>query len=332
MGMYDQAREVARNAARLAGELCLTIRAEMLDYPDHMEKAGHEPVTLADYGAQAIILRHVAEHFPQDASLAEERAAEFDVLTTELQRERIIYHLRRVLNTRVSLDDIRRWLDHGRGSQSERVWTIDPIDGTKGFLRGDQFAIAIALLVRGQPVVAALACPLMAYNAGTGGTEGVIALAVRGEGATLEPLKGGASRPLRVSPQTDIHQARAVESVEGGHTDHTFSSQVLTLAGVGGRPLRIDSQAKYVAVADGRAEIYIRHSPTPSYRAKVWDHAAGALIVEEAGGRVTDLDGRPLDFSHGSRLEANHGILATNGAVHNRLLEAIWRVAARNEG
>ncbi len=71
----------------------------------------------------------------------------------------------------------------------------------------------------------------------------------------------------------------------------------------GGEIVRIDSQAKYVVVADGRAEIYIRHSGNVDYREKVWDHAAGYLIVQEAGGRVTDLDGLPLDFSHGLRLK-----------------------------
>ena len=85
----------------------------------------------------------------------------------------------------------------------------------------------------------------------------------------------------------------------------------------------MDSQAKYAAVADGRAEIYIRYSRSPEYREKVWDHAAGVLIVQEAGGRVTDLFGAPLDFSLGERLANNVGILATNGVFHDALLEAI---------
>jgi 3'(2'), 5'-bisphosphate nucleotidase len=88
----------------------------------------------------------------------------------------------------------------------------------------------------------------------------------------------------------------------------------------------MDSQAKYVALADGRAEVYLRQSPGAGYAEKIWDHAAGVLIVEEAGGRVTDLDGRLLDFSRGAHLDANRGILATNGPVHDALLETVRKV------
>jgi 3'(2'), 5'-bisphosphate nucleotidase len=204
------------------------------------------------------------------------------------------------------------------------VWVVDPIDGTKGFLRGDQFAVAVALLVDGQPVVGALACPVMPFGAEEPSeARGVVAVAVRGQGVTVEPLDGGLPRPVRVSGLAEPASARIVESVEVDHTDHGFSAVVLKQAGVHGLPVRIDSQAKYFAVADGRAEIYIRNSRSPEYRENVWDHAAGVLIVQEAGGRVTDLDGRPIDFTHGSKLERNRGILATNGPVHDALLSAI---------
>jgi 3'(2'), 5'-bisphosphate nucleotidase len=322
MTRYDAERKAARDAARLAGQLCLAIREEMLGDgdPARLEKAGREPVTIADYGAQAVVLRHIAAHFPDDGVIAEEGAADFDRLTSDAQRERIVHHVGAAVSESVSLDDIRRWLDWGRGRPSGRIWTVDPIDGTKGFLRGDQFAVAVALLVRGEPVVSALACPLMPLR---DDLTGAVATAVRGEGADVERLAGGDNHPLQVSALMDMTQARIVESVESGHTDHSFSGQVLQEAGVGGDPVRIDSQAKYLAVAAGRAEIYIRGSKGTDYRERIWDHAAGMLIVEEAGGRVTDLDGRPLDFSQGDRLINNRGILATNGPIHQRLLDAI---------
>ncbi len=325
---FHREREIAREAARLAARLCLAVRAEMLGRADHMEKVGREPVTVADFGAQAVILHHLAEHFPADAVLAEERAADFEHLADTAQRERVLHHVGAVSGRAVTAQDIARWLDHGRGRHSSRIWTVDPIDGTKGFLRGDQFAIAVALLMHGEPVVAALACPLLPFGAGGAiNARGVIALAVRGEGATLEPLEGDFQRPLRVSRCTDASAARVVESVEVAHTDHDFSAQVMAAAGVGGQPVRMDSQAKYVAVADGRAEIYLRNSPGSGYAEKVWDHAAGVLIVQEAGGRISDLDGRPLNFSRGARLSGNRGVLATNGPLHEMLLAAIRRVA-----
>ncbi len=323
---FHREKEAAREAARLAGQLCLAVRSEMLGHPARMEKAGREPVTIADFGAQAVILHYLAEHFPTDAVLAEERAADFERLADAAQHERIVRHVGAALGRTVTAGEIARWLDYGRERVGSRVWAVDPIDGTEGFLRGDQFAIAIALLVGGAPVVGALACPLLPFGAG-GATNarGVIALAVRGFGATLEPLVGGPRRPLRVSDRAEASAARIVESVEVAHTDHDFSARVLAAAGVGGQPVRMDSQAKYVAVADGRAEIYIRHSPGSDYHEKIWDHAAGVLIVQQAGGRVSDLDGRPLDFSRGARLSSNRGVLATNGFLHEALLEAVRR-------
>lgn len=324
MTTRNLARAVARDAARLAGRLCLAVRAETLRHPEHMEKEGREPVTIADYGAQAVILQHIAGRFPEDGTLAEERAAEFDRLTSDMQRHRVIHHVGETLHRHVSPDDIRRWLDFGAGRQTRQVWVVDPIDGTKGFLRGDQFAIAVALAVEGVPEVAALACPLLPLYPDRSNLLGVIAVAVRGQGATLEPLNGGPARRLRVSPQADVAQARLLESVEREHTDHAFSAGVMERAGIRADPVRMDSQAKYVAVADGRGEVYLRN-PKENYRERVWDHAAGVLIVEEAGGRVTDLDGRPLDFSQGDHLVANRGILATNGLLHDLLLDAIRR-------
>ncbi len=311
MVSFDRERDAAVEAARLASQLCLAIRREMLQDMEHMEKAGREPVTIADYGAQAIILQHLAGQFPQDGSLAEERAAELDRLATEPQRGHIVRHVSQTLDRDVSLDDVRRWLDIGHDRETSRVWVVDPIDGTKGFLRGDQFAVAVALLVDGQVAVGALGCPLLPFEPGAAEAAGVIASAARSAGARIEPLAGGRSRPMRVSDRSGTSGARSVESLEHGDLD--FTARVLSAAGIREEPVRMDSQAKYVAVGDGRAEAYIRLSRGAGYTENVWDHAAGVLIVEEAGGTVTDLDGKPMDFTHGAKLAGNRGILATNG-------------------
>lgn len=324
MTSYTEELDLARAAARSAARLCVAVQQEMLGSPERMEKAGREPVTIADYGAQALILKEIRAHFPSDGAFAEERAADFASVASDSQRDAVLRHVGQVAGAAVTAQDVQTWLDFGRGQRSQRVWAVDPIDGTKGFLRNEQFAIAIALLVDGQLAVAALACPSLPFApSDETAAPGVVAWAVRGEGATLESLSGDASHPLRVSSVADAAAARVVESVESGHTDHDFSAGVLASLGVGGGSVRMDSQAKYAAVADGRAEIYIRHSQGSDYREKVWDHAAGALVVYEAGGRVTDLHGHPLDFSAGERLANNHGILGTNGPLHDRILEAI---------
>jgi 3'(2'), 5'-bisphosphate nucleotidase len=324
MTLYSHEIEIARKAAWQAAALCLAVQAEAEQGLGGMEKAGREPVTVADYGSQALILSLIAREFPSDAVFAEERSDEFDSVATDIQRERVRQHISRIMGTEVNASSIKSWLDHGRSSVSNRAWAIDPIDGTKGFLRRDQFAIAIALLVDGNPVVSALACPVFPVDpANSSGALGVIASAVKGEGAVIEELNGTNHRALKVSVQANLSAARIVESVESGHSDHDFSASVLKLAGVAGQPVRMDSQAKYAAVADGRAEIYLRHSQGEGYTEKIWDHAAGVLVVTEAGGKVTDLNGKPLDFSKGGRLSGNHGILATNGHLHGALLDAI---------
>jgi 3'(2'), 5'-bisphosphate nucleotidase len=87
----------------------------------------------------------------------------------------------------------------------------------------------------------------------------------------------------------------------------------------------MDSQAKYGILARGEATLYLR-VPSPSeqgYKENIWDHAAGSIIAEEAGGKVTDVLGRPLDFSSGIKMVKNHGILVSNGILHDVVLKAL---------
>jgi 3'(2'), 5'-bisphosphate nucleotidase len=116
---------------------------------------------------------------------------------------------------------------------------------------------------------------------------------------------------------------RFVESVE--HGDKSQQMAVAQAVGITQPALQMDSQAKYAAVAAGEAVLYLRlPSPkTPNYREKIWDHAAGVLIVEEAGGRVTDMHGKPLDFSQSDRLTHNQGVIVSNGIIHDQVLKVL---------
>jgi 3'(2'), 5'-bisphosphate nucleotidase len=87
----------------------------------------------------------------------------------------------------------------------------------------------------------------------------------------------------------------------------------------------MDSQAKYALVARGDASYYLRLPAAGRRLENIWDHAAGCLVVQEAGGKVTDLRGRPLDFRHGRRLTGNTGILASSGSIHDTVLDALNR-------
>jgi 3'(2'), 5'-bisphosphate nucleotidase len=155
---------------------------------------------------------------------------------------------------------------------------------------------------------------------------GQIYAAVRGGGAQRIELGPGdilgAHSSLRVSANSDPRLARWCERVESSDKNHDVTAQVIERVGIQSPPDRLDSQAKYAVVARGEAALYLRHSLS-DYREKVWDHAAGVLITEEAGGRVTDVAGRSLDFSKGRELSANTGIVATNGLLHDRVLAAV---------
>jgi 3'(2'), 5'-bisphosphate nucleotidase len=118
-----------------------------------------------------------------------------------------------------------------------------------------------------------------------------------------------------------------VHSFEARHGDPERLAQLLRSLGLVAPPLLMDSQAKHVTVAAGSSDLLIRFPPSPDFHDAVWDQAAGSLLIEEAGGRVTDLTGRPLDFASGRRLSRNAGLLASNGVLHPATLEVLRRVS-----
>ena len=124
----------------------------------------------------------------------------------------------------------------------------------------------------------------------------------------------------------DPSEARFCESVESAHSSHGDAAQIAQHLGITAESVRMDSQAKYAAVGRGEASIYMRLPTRADYQEKIWDHAAGSIVVEEAGGRVTDITGKPLDFTLGRTLKTNRGIVATNGRLHDAVVKAIGQV------
>jgi 3'(2'), 5'-bisphosphate nucleotidase len=315
-------REVGLNAVRAAARLCEAVRAELVagEGLGKLDKQDRSPVTIADFGAQALVCHFIGDAFPNDVIVAEEDSAAL----RESANASHLAAITRFIGTQVgeaSADLICDWIDRGSGVPGGRFWVLDPIDGTKGFLRHDQYAIALAMLEQGQVQWGFLACPLLPYDGGTG----IIFVAQHGGDAEALTLEGAPLGRVRVSTVTDPHQARMAESVEAAHTNRGLSAQVQEVLGMTEAPLRMDSQAKYAAVARGQADIYLRapNARTPDYREQIWDHAAGWLVVTEAGGRVTDVHGAPLDWTQGRRLEQNLGVLATNGYLHDAIIAAL---------
>lgn len=320
---YESEQQVAIAAVLSAAQLCQQVREEQV--PEAIAKSDQSPVTIADYGSQAVICRAIANAFPDDPVVGEEDAADLRQPTNAHQLALVTRYVQTVVGD-ATPEQVLAWIDRGNHEIAPRYWTLDPIDGTKGFLRQDQYAIALALIELGEVKLGVLACPALPVDPDKPeGEKGVLFVAVRGQGATIVPLSGGELVPIQVTAADDIANMRFVESVESGHGDHARQDAVAKAVGITANSLRMDSQAKYGAVASGRAALYLRlPSPkTPNYREKIWDHAAGTIVVEEAGGRVTDMYGKPLNFSLAAKLTDNQGVIVSNGPIHDTVLAAL---------
>lgn len=324
---YDTEKQVAISATLAAAQLCQQVRKTPTS--PTLTKGDASPVTVADFGSQALICRALSQAFPHDAIAAEEDAQQLlqpefaDCLTRVTQQVRAFLPA-------ATPSDILEWIDRGKRPLASRYWALDPIDGTKGYIRGDQYAIALALIENGQVQLGLLACPALPLEpAQPTANQGVVFVAQRGRGTTAISLDGHYSQPLQVNSSGDFQQLRLIQSVESAHSDRGKMSELAAMLGFAQTPVEMDSQAKYGAVARGEADLYLR-VPLPeaaNRRENIWDHAAGAIVVCEAGGQISDLDGKPLDFSVGLKLSNNRGIVASNGVIHAAVLAAIAKLA-----
>jgi 3'(2'), 5'-bisphosphate nucleotidase len=288
-------------------------------------KGDRSPVTIADFGSQAIICKLIKEKFPNDIIVAEEDSTELRAPGRSKILEQVTRHVGAFI-PEASPEKVCSWIDYSSHTLQKRFWTLDPIDGTKGFLRGDQYAIAFALIEERVVKFGLMACPNLYLDKDQPqGKRGCLFLAMKGKGSFQMDLQEGNRQPLSVSKIEAPSEALFTESVEPDHADHLFHQRLAQKLNIAKPSLRMDSQAKYGIVARGEATLYLRvPSPSePGYKENIWDHAAGSIIAEEAGGKVTDTLGNPLDFSSGIKMNRNHGILVTNGILHDVVLNAL---------
>ncbi|MBN1231312.1 MAG: 3'(2'),5'-bisphosphate nucleotidase [Anaerolineales bacterium] len=319
----------ALNIVREASKLVKTIQKEMIG--DALTKDDRSPVTIADFASQALVGRALMQEFPNDPLIGEEDSAELKSAGKASTLDQITAFIN-AHGIEVGKEEICDWIDHGSAESGERYWTVDPIDGTKGFLRGEQYAVALALVENGIIQVGVLGCPNLTdgYIQEIGGP-GSLVIAARGQGTWTTPLfTEGEFRQLKVSDRANPADARFLRSYESGHTNVSQLDIIGEEMGVSAEPVRLDSQAKYAILASGAGDCLFRliSEKMPDYKEKIWDQAAGAIVTEEAGGKITDLDGNPLDFTQGRKLLRNRGILASNTLLHQPALDAIKKVKA----
>ncbi len=318
----------AIGAVRRLARLARTIQASTIS--ESLTKADRSPVTIADFAIQALLSNALANHAPNDVLVGEENSGAL----RDAEAAPMLARITEFVNSEVggaTADNVCEWIDRGAAEPGDRFWTLDPIDGTKGFLRNAQYAVALALIENGQVRLGVLGCPDLADPAtGSQGAAGSILAAERGNGTWYQPLdESKALTQVHVSNVREGAQARLLRSVESGHTNTGRMGRIVETLGVQADPVLMDSQAKYAVLAAGGGDALFRllNQHQLDYKECIWDQAAGSIVVEEAGGRVTDLSGVELDFGQGRTLAKNTGVLATNGHLHEAALDVIAKTA-----
>ncbi|KAK7696506.1 hypothetical protein QCA50_001164 [Cerrena zonata] len=344
-------KQVAVAAVRRACVLASSVFNKLVKN-ETLTKDDKSPVTVADYSAQAVINTVLSRTFPDDPIVGEEDAADLRLESASTLRSRIVELANEALTADLRAGEQPTWglgpdsaqtveellstIDRGNyaGGRSGRMWALDPIDGTKGFLRGEQYAVCLALIINSRVELGVIGCPNLPVSASDpSGPRGCIFVAVRGQGAHQLPLDDPfSSTPTPISIPTFTQETlNLLESVEKAHAKLSFNEKVASNLGITRPPTRMDSQAKYCSLARGDGGVYLRMPTGVGYKEKIWDHAPGSLLVEEAGGVVSDSRGEPLDFGLGRTLGENFGVIAAGKHVHSKVLDAVKRVKEEEE-
>lgn len=348
---FQQETRLALAAVQRAARLT---RAVSWNPISSVTKSDASPVTIADYGAQAVVIRAIKARYPEDGVVGEEDSSK---LRSDQSLAKHVWQYVEEMqhfynNSSPGSSDIKSvtemmdCIDQGdsQGGSQGRYWALDPVDGTKGFLRKEQYAVCLALVKDAKVVVGAIGCPNLPFDQTTSTEQdgkndnlGTLFYAVEGHGAYQLPLYGALPESDEqlfdskhrikfndVSRQ-DLSQCTFCESVESGHSAHDRQAQIAKTLGLTKPSVRMDSQAKYCSISRGQGDIYLRlpNAKQPNYVEKIWDHAAGNVLVREAGGKVTDMHGHELDFGVGRTLSKNQGVIAAPKTIFDQVLSAV---------
>lgn len=341
---FERELLVATQAVRKASLLTKRIQAQVIAHRDSttITKSDNSPVTVGDYAAQTIIINAIKANFPHDKVVGEESSEGLeDSFVSEILRE--IHENDQVFEEKFAstastsllvsqeypletIEDVKTIIDFGNyeGGNKGRVWCLDPIDGTKGFLRGEQFAVCLALIIDGVTQVGIIGCPNLCLNA-YGGNDleghepfGYLFRAVRDCGAfyssaaTTRDENHSHWHKIHVRNLNSTQDMISLEGVEKSHSSHDEQARIKEKLHIS-KSLHMDSQVKYCVLALGLGDVYLRLPIKLAYQEKIWDHAAGNVIVQEAGGIHTDaIQDVPLNFGHGRTLTTK-GVIASCG-------------------
>lgn len=283
-------------------------------------KSDNTPVTIADYGSQIIILFYLIRNFPMDCFMGEEDIRK--VFMNNKQYGEHITNLVRNIFPEINIKQVESY-EKKIYSIGDRIWAIDPLDGTKGYIHNRQFSVAIALIENKTIKVGVLGCPkLYKLNSEKYSDKGgYLFFAERGKGAFVKSMNGKTIQKIKVNQINKIVEILYTESFDNSHININIHKQIADILNIKKPPLKIDSQIKYSLVAAGDVSLYLKIPRPNDYKEYIWDNAAGQLIVEEAGGTVTDLSGNEIYYEKTDKLMKNSGIIASNKIIHNEVVK-----------
>jgi 3'(2'), 5'-bisphosphate nucleotidase len=330
---YAEYAHAARHAVTAAAAVTKAVQAN-LENLRAITKDDKSPVTVADFAAQAVVAQSLRDFLGDSVRLVGEEKADF------LRDPAHAAHLDATLAAvrevweDCSAEELLGAIDAGGADATGAFWTLDPVDGTKGFLRNQQYAIALAFVESGTPVVGVMGCPNLPVDLSEPldepDDEGCLYWCIRGDGVYETAADDAHADSVRITrlDHAEGEEISVCASVEAAHSNADDTDRILAWLrehrGMTiGEPARLDSQCKYAVVARGQADAYLRLPTKKGYVERIWDHAAGALIAAEAGAAVTDIAGRDLDFSHGRGLERNRGVICAPPRLHGAILAAI---------
>ncbi|MEM9662644.1 MAG: inositol monophosphatase family protein, partial [Planctomycetota bacterium] len=221
MADYARLLEAAQEAVVLSSGVCRQVQAA-LDEVRAITKDDKSPVTVADFASQAVVARVLRDRLGDVILVGEEDSKFLREPEHGAHLEAVTAAVREVFDNTDS-DAVLELIDIGAGDTHHAgFWTLDPIDGTKGFLRGQQYAIALAYIERGTPVVGAMGCPNLPADFGKAldvpDAEGTVYIAIKGDGAG-QIVGGGDPTTVR---RNDLEASDAIGvcgSVEKAHTN-----------------------------------------------------------------------------------------------------------------
>ncbi|KAM0347086.1 hypothetical protein ACHAPU_005025 [Fusarium lateritium] len=349
MASYARERQIAELAVLRASILTKRVQSTV----SGISKADDSPVTAADFAAQAVLISALGSAFPGDAFVGEEDSSA--LRDDEALKQRVWElasgaHLENtddeaLLATPKDVDELLEVIDlggKGQGGSKGRFWVMDPIDGTATFLKGEQYAVSLALIEDGREVVGVLGCANLKPVDGKVSEStidkeglGLMLTAVRGQGTTIRQMGFSGLEPAQpldsISKASSLADAQIINYTNATTSRHDLVRKLASSFGAKFPNMELySSHIRYAALLVGGGDFQLRVPSSSNVRMWIWDHAGAQLLLTEAGGKVTDLDGKEMDFGVGRDLNKNNGLLAARQGIHGAVLEGMGKLLAED--